>query len=161
MATAETTTTAVLADLEACGALKRGHFLLSSGLHSPAYVQCALYLESPSRAGEAGAALAVRLRGERIDSVLSPALGGVVIGHEVARALGVPFRFCEREGEKMALRRGFEIAAGERVAVIEDVGIGAPEAQPRPGARAATQDHADRGRTGQVDEQPTGRLRPT
>ena len=111
----------VLAELEACGALKRGHFLLSSGLHSPAYVQCALYLESPRRAGEAGAAIAGRLRGERIDSVLSPALGGVVIGHEVARALDVPFRFCEREGDRMALRRGFAIPAGERVAVIEDV----------------------------------------
>ena len=111
----------VLAELEACGALKRGHFLLSSGLHSPAYVQCALYLESPARAAAAGAAIAARLEAEGVGSVLSPALGGVVIGYEVARALDVPFRFCEREGEKMALRRGFAIPAGERVAVIEDV----------------------------------------
>ena len=121
MATVEATTETVLAELEACGALKRGHFLLSSGLHSPAYVQCALYLESPRRAGSAGAVIAARLCAERIDTVLSPALGGVVIGYEVARALDVPFRFCEREGEKMALRRGFAISPGERVAVVEDV----------------------------------------
>jgi orotate phosphoribosyltransferase len=108
-------------ELESCGALKRGHFLLSSGLHSPAYVQCALYLESPERAARAGRGIAAQIEALRVDSVLSPALGGVVIGHEVARALGVPFRFCEREGEKMALRRGFAIAAGERVAVVEDV----------------------------------------
>jgi orotate phosphoribosyltransferase len=120
-ATLESVAETVLSELEACGALRRGHFLLSSGLHSPAYVQCALYLESPVRASSAGEALAARLRGEGIDSILSPALGGVVIGYEVARALGVPFRFSEREGEKMALRRGFAIGAGERVAVIEDV----------------------------------------
>jgi orotate phosphoribosyltransferase len=112
---------ALIGELESCGALKRGHFLLSSGLHSPAYVQCALYLESPERAARAGRGIASELEALRVDSVLSPALGGVIIGHEVARALGVPFRFCEREGEKMALRRGFSIAAGERVAVVEDV----------------------------------------
>jgi orotate phosphoribosyltransferase len=110
-------------ELERCGALRRGHFLLSSGLHSPAYVQCALYLERPERARGAGEAIAARLRelGVAADSVLSPALGGVVIGHEVAAALGVPFRFVEREGAAMALRRGFALAAGERVVVIEDV----------------------------------------
>jgi orotate phosphoribosyltransferase len=117
MATADV----VLTGLEDCGALRRGHFLLSSGLHSPAYVQCALYLEAPERAALAGAAIAGELRGTRVDSVLSPALGGVIIGHEVARALGVPFRFCERDGERMALRRGFALAPGERVAVVEDV----------------------------------------
>jgi orotate phosphoribosyltransferase len=111
----------VLAELEACGALRHGHFLLSSGLHSPAYVQCALYLESPERAARAGRGIAEALATHGVDSVLSPALGGVVIGYEVARALGVPFRFCEREGERMALRRGFAIAAGERVMVVEDV----------------------------------------
>lgn len=111
----------MLRELEACGALRRGHFLLSSGLHSPAYVQCALYLEAPGRASRAGSAIAERLREHRVDSILSPALGGVVIGYEVARALNVPFRFCEREGTGMALRRGFAMAPGERVAVIEDV----------------------------------------
>jgi orotate phosphoribosyltransferase len=115
------TSEAWLRELEECDALKRGHFLLSSGLHSPAYVQCALYLEAPARAARAGAGIADALRRARVDSVLSPALGGVVIGHEVARALDVPFRFCERAGEAMALRRGFSIAAGERVAVVEDV----------------------------------------
>ena len=113
----------LLAELEACGALKRGHFLLSSGLHSPAYVQCALLLAEPKRARAAGKAIARELRERKIeiDSVLSPALGGVVIGHEVAAALGSPFRFVEREGNAMALRRGFTLAPGERFAVIEDV----------------------------------------
>jgi orotate phosphoribosyltransferase len=112
-----------LRQLEACGALSRGHFLLSSGLHSPAYVQCAVLLSSPSRARAAGSALAALLRSEQVevDSILSPALGGVIIGHEVAAALDVPFRFVERQGESLVLRRGFELAAGERVAVIEDV----------------------------------------
>ena len=112
-----------LRELEACGALRRGHFLLSSGLHSPAYVQCALLLSLPARARAAGAALGAKLRAAEIgvDSVLSPALGGVIIGHEVAAALGVPFRFVERQGDALALRRGFEIARGERVAVVEDV----------------------------------------
>lgn len=116
-----TTTSALLETLEACGALRRGHFLLSSGLHSPAYVQCALLLESPARAAEAGQGIASRLRDLAPDSVLAPALGGVVIGHEVARALGVPFRFAERAGEELALRRGFELRPGERVVVVEDV----------------------------------------
>jgi len=113
----------LLGELEACGALKRGHFLLSSGLHSPAYVQCARYLESPERAARAGSAIAARLRAEGIDteSVLSPALGGVVIGHEVASALGVPFRFAERQGADLALRRGFDLRPGERVVIVEDV----------------------------------------
>ncbi len=115
------TTSALLETLEGCGALRRGHFLLSSGLHSPAYVQCALLLESPARAADAGEGIAALLRGLAPDSVLSPALGGVIIGHEVARALGVPFRFAERAGDKLALRRGFELTPGERVVIIEDV----------------------------------------
>jgi len=111
----------VLALFESCGALRRGHFRLSSGLHSSAYVQCAMLLEAPERAAEMGAALAARLRQHRVESVLSPALGGVIIGHETAAALGVPFRFCERENGAMALRRGFALRDGERVAVVEDV----------------------------------------
>ena len=113
--------TEVLALLEASGALRRGHFQLSSGLHSPAYVQCALLLEEPRRARRVGELLAARLAGVPVDSVLSPALGGVIIGHEVAAALGVPFRFAERVDAALALRRGFALREGERVVVIEDV----------------------------------------
>ena len=100
--------------LATSGALREGHFLLSSGLHSPAYVQCALLLEDPRRAGAVGEALAARLPAGSVDSVLSPALGGLIIGYEVARALGVPFRFVERHQGEMRLRRGFSLAAGER-----------------------------------------------
>lgn len=111
------------AELVASQALLRGHFRLSSGLHSPGYVQCALLLSRPSRARRAGELLAARLCalvGE-IDAVLSPALGGVVIGHEVAAALDVPFRFTERQGGEMALRRGFALVPGERTVIVEDV----------------------------------------
>ena len=107
--------------LEESGALRRGHFLLSSGLHSSAYVQCALLLEDPVRARKVGHDLAELLRQFHPDSVLSPALGGVIIGHEVAAGLGVPFRFTERTGEEMGLRRGFNLRQGERVVIVEDV----------------------------------------
>lgn len=107
--------------MAACGALRQGHFRLSSGLHSAAYVQCALLLERPERARRVGEALAAALAPLVPDSVLAPALGGIVVGHEVAAALGVAFRFTERQGEEMALRRGFALAAGERVVVVEDV----------------------------------------
>jgi orotate phosphoribosyltransferase len=107
--------------LEGSGALRRGHFLLSSGLHSEAYVQCALLLEDPVRARQVGQDLADQLRPFHPDSVIAPALGGVIIGHEVAAALGVPFRFAERKGEELGLRRGFTIRQGERVVVVEDV----------------------------------------
>lgn len=107
--------------LEESGALRRGHFLLSSGLHSEAYVQCALLLEDPVRARQVGEDLAEELRSFHPDSVLAPALGGVIIGHEVAAALGVPFRFSERKGEEMGLRRGFTLRQGERVLIVEDV----------------------------------------
>lgn len=107
--------------LEESGALRRGHFLLSSGWHSDAYVQCALLLEDPVRARRVGEELAAELRGFHPDSVLSPALGGVIIGHEVAAALGVPFRFTERKDSEMGLRRGFSLRQGERVVVVEDV----------------------------------------
>lgn len=107
--------------LRESGALREGHFLLSSGLHSSGYVQCALLLESPARARRVGEWLAERLAAYRADSVLSPALGGVIIGHETAVALGVPFRFVERREGEFTLRRGFRLAAGERVVVVEDV----------------------------------------
>jgi orotate phosphoribosyltransferase len=107
--------------LEESGALRHGHFLLSSGYHSGAYVQCALLLEDPVRSRRVGQELADLLRQFHPDSVLAPALGGVIIGHEVAAALGVPFRFTERKGEEMGLRRGFELKQGERVVIVEDV----------------------------------------
>lgn len=102
------------------GALRRGHFILSSGLHSPAYIQCALLLQDPKLARRVGRALARRLAALRPDSVLAPALGGLIIGHEVAEALGVPCRFTERVQGEMLLRRSFTLRPGERVVVIED-----------------------------------------
>lgn len=109
--------------MEETGALRRGHFRLSSGLHSPAYVQCALLLADPRRAGLLGAAIATRLGERKIEvaSVLSPAMGGLIIGHETASALGTPFRFVERVDGEMTLRRGFSLAPGESVVVVEDV----------------------------------------
>lgn len=107
--------------LRESGALREGHFQLSSGLHSSGYVQCALLLELPARAQRVGEWLAARLEPRRPESVLSPALGGLIIGHETAAALGVPFRFVERRDGELTLRRGFRLAPGERVAVVEDV----------------------------------------
>lgn len=111
----------VLSLLEDSGALQQGHFLLSSGLHSPGYVQCALLLQDPTRARRVGEALAAELASFEPDSVLAPALGGLIIGHETAVALGVPFRFTERKDGEMTLRRGFALEPGERIVVIEDV----------------------------------------
>ncbi len=112
-----------LAELGACGAHQRGHFLLSSGLHSADYLQCALLLARPWQAERAGQELAtaVRSAGLAPELVVSPALGGVVIGHEVARSLRVPSFFTERAEGRMALRRGFAVAAGTRTLVVEDV----------------------------------------
>jgi len=110
-----------LDDMTGAGALLDGHFKLSSGLHSPRYLQCALYLAEPARAEAAGRQLAARLRSCSVKVVVSPALGGVVIGHEVARALGVPFLFTERADGAMQLRRGFTIDPGARALVVEDV----------------------------------------
>jgi orotate phosphoribosyltransferase len=103
------------------GALLDGHFRLSSGLHSNGYLQCALVLQDPAAAGALGAALAERVRALAPGTVLSPALGGVIVGHEVARALGVRALFAERQDGHLLLRRGFRLAAGERVLVVEDV----------------------------------------
>ena len=100
-------------------AFLEGHFLLSSGLHSPNYMQCALILQYPDIAAQLGASLAEKV--SHPDLVLSPAMGGIIIGHEVARALHVRFLFCERENGNFRLRRGFEIAPGETVLVVEDV----------------------------------------
>lgn len=101
--------------------LTNGHFLLSSGLHSDTYFQCAKILQWPDTALEFGRALAAKLAGEKIDAVVSPAMGGLFIGHEVARALGVRHVFVERVDNVFQMKRGFEIKSGERLAVIEDV----------------------------------------
>jgi orotate phosphoribosyltransferase len=111
----------VIEKFRSAGALLEGHFILSSGLHSPVYLQCALALQSTAVAAEFGAAIAERFRGERIETVASPAIGGIVIGYEVARQLGVRFVWTEREGGRMTLRRGFGVRKGERVLVVEDV----------------------------------------
>src|SRR5438309_3740092 len=103
------------------GALLEGHFRLTSGLHSTGYLQCALVLQYPSDAEALGRALAARVRHLRPTAVLSPALGGVVIGHEVGRALGVRAMFAERQDGVLTLRRGFIIAETDRVLVVEDV----------------------------------------
>jgi len=103
------------------GALLEGHFLLSSGLHSSAYLQCAIALQSTADAIEFGTALAEHFRSAGVETVASPAIGGLVIGYEVARQLGVKFIWTEREQGQMTLRRGFSVAKGERVLVVEDV----------------------------------------
>lgn len=112
----------ILKQLEQVGAIRTGHFELSSGRHSATYVQCALVLAHPKVAGELGHALAGLFHDLSVACVVSPALGGILIGYEVARALGVRSLFVERDRSgQMALRRGFEIHPGERVLVIEDV----------------------------------------
>ena len=103
------------------GALLEGHFRLTSGLHSPGYLQCALVLQHPQHAAALGAAIAERVRGVGANVVLSPALGGVVIGQEVGRALGVRAIFAERQDGTLSLRRGFTLGPGDRVLVVEDV----------------------------------------
>ena len=103
------------------GALLQGHFILSSGLHSALYLQCAIALQATTFAAEFGAAIAAGFRDDQIETVASPAIGGIVIGYEVARQLGVRFIWTERENGRMTLRRGFQVHQGERVLVVEDV----------------------------------------
>ncbi len=107
--------------LEETGALLSGHFRLSSGLHSPNYVQCARLLEHPRHAGPIGAALADRVRAFGAQKIVAPALGGVIIGYTVADALGIPSIFTERKDGQMTLRRGFRLDEGETVVIVEDV----------------------------------------
>ncbi|MGK2857817.1 MAG: orotate phosphoribosyltransferase [Thermoanaerobaculia bacterium] len=102
-------------------ALLNGHFRLSSGLHSNGYVQCALLLEEPAHAAAVGKALGAKLRPHRIDRIVAPALGGVIIGYTVAQALDIPMIFTERKDGVMSLRRGFELGSRTRVAIVEDV----------------------------------------
>ena len=112
---------AILDLFRASGALLEGHFRLTSGLHSSGYLQCALVLQHPREAEICGAALAGRVRALGAQAVLSPALGGIVIGQEVGRALGVRALFAERQDGTLTLRRGFTLSPGEKVVVIEDV----------------------------------------
>ncbi|NJM29920.1 MAG: orotate phosphoribosyltransferase [Rhizobiales bacterium] len=114
----------VLAEFAAAGALLEGHFILSSGLHSPRYLQCARVLMDPARADRLCKALAGKVRAlgiGKIDLVASPAMGGVIVGYEMARQLGVPSIFFERADGKLTLRRGFDIAKGARVLMVEDI----------------------------------------
>jgi orotate phosphoribosyltransferase len=111
----------VIEKFKRSGALLEGHFVLSSGLHSPVYLQCAIALQMTSAAVEFGAAIADRYRDARLETVASPAIGGLIIGYEVARQLGVRFIWTERETGKMTLRRGFTVSKGERILVVEDV----------------------------------------
>jgi orotate phosphoribosyltransferase len=106
---------------EKTGALLRGHFRLTSGLHSDVYLQSALVLQHPEHAAALGAALAASFRDDGVQAVLAPAIGGILVAHEVARALGARALFTEREDGVMRLRRGFALAAGERCLVVEDV----------------------------------------
>ena len=103
------------------GALLEGHFILSSGLHSPKYLQCALALQQPEDANRFGELIAERFRDTKIDCVASPAIGGLVIGFAVAAALNVRFLWTERQGGVMTLRRGFSLRPGEKILVVEDV----------------------------------------
>lgn len=103
------------------GAILSGHFILTSGRHSDTYVQCALVLQYPEYAARLGGALAAYFQGMGVNCVVGPALGGIIIAYEVARALGVRALFTERVGGAMQLRRGFTLVPGEKVLVVEDV----------------------------------------
>lgn len=103
------------------GALLDGHFLLRSGLHSRQFFQCAIALQRMPTVEKLGAALAAKVRALGVQTVVAPAMGGLVIGQEVARQLGVRFIFVEKEEGRLVLRRGFKIAAGEKILIVEDV----------------------------------------
>lgn len=111
----------VLSLLKECDALLEGHFELSSGKRSDRYVQCALALQHPARASVLGVALGEKFHEDHVDVVVGPAMGGIIIGNEVARFLGARCLFTERKDGRMTLRRGFQVAPGERVLVVEDV----------------------------------------
>jgi len=111
----------ILKVFEDTGAILEGHFVLSSGLHSPKYLQCALLLERPDIAEKLCQELASKFRDKKPDVVVAPAIGGVVVSYEVARALGVRSLFTERVDGKMTLRRGFKLGKDEKVLLVEDV----------------------------------------
>lgn len=114
----------VLGEFRAAGALLEGHFILSSGLHSPRYLQCARVLMDPMRASRLASALAAAIPRElraQLDIVVSPAMGGVIIGHEMGRALGLEALFVERPSGTFEFRRGFRLEPGQKVLLVEDV----------------------------------------
>jgi orotate phosphoribosyltransferase len=114
----------ILEEFRTAGALLEGHFILSSGLRSPKYLQCARVLMDPARAERLAQALAAKLPKivrDQIDAVVSPAMGGVIIGHEMGRALGKPAMFLERPQGSFELRRGFRLEPGAKVLMVEDV----------------------------------------
>jgi orotate phosphoribosyltransferase len=114
----------ILDEFRAAGALLEGHFILSSGLRSPRYLQCARVLMDPARAERLATALVAKLPNEvrgKIDAVVSPAMGGVIIGHEMGRALGKTAMFVERPEGQFGLRRGFRLEPGSQVLLVEDV----------------------------------------
>ena len=112
-----------LAVLRKTNALLEGHFILSSGLHSPSYVQCAKLLSNPAKANKICLSLSKKIKKniKKIDLILSPAMGGIIIGYEIGRLLNKETIFCERVNGKFKLRRGFKIKKGSKVLVIEDV----------------------------------------
>jgi orotate phosphoribosyltransferase len=112
---------AVLEVFREAGALLEGHFLLSSGLHSPKYLQCALVLQDPARAERLCSRLARAFADDRVETVVGPAMGGILVAYELARALGATAIFAEREEGRMRLRRGFRIEPGRRILLAEDV----------------------------------------
>jgi orotate phosphoribosyltransferase len=114
----------ILAEFRDAEALLEGHFILSSGLRSSRYLQCARVLMDPARASRLGSAIARSLRAEiksKVEVVISPAMGGVIIGHEVGRSLGLPAMFVERPTGTFELRRGFRLEPGQKVLLVEDV----------------------------------------
>lgn len=111
----------ILQHFQDTNALLEGHFLLSSGLHSPKYLQCALALQYPADSAKFGKAIAEHFLDSGIETVASPAIGGLVIGYAVAEALNVRFIWTERQDGKMTVRRGFTIKPGEKILVVEDV----------------------------------------
>jgi orotate phosphoribosyltransferase len=111
----------ILEHFRQTNALLEGHFILSSGLHSPNYLQCALALQYPSDAAKFGKAIAEHFIDENIETVASPAIGGLIIGYETAKALNVRFIWTERENGAMTVRRGFSVKENERTLVVEDV----------------------------------------
>jgi len=113
--------TDVLQEFKQSGALLEGHFVLSSGLHSPRYLQCALAIQYPADAARYGHAIAEKYLDAGIETVASPAIGGLVIGYATAAAMNVRFIWTERQNGEMMLRRGFKLREGERILVVEDV----------------------------------------